>query len=549
MSHEPDEFMVIPLEILLPCYVSVCRNSQTFFEYIKKANKERIKEYFTDNKIDTSNQGNIIFVFALMYKNPELQHFIYKIVRLTEVELHINEPSFKAFVDKLNGDVTSHQKGGMSFKDIGKILKIIGIVGGIIAILTYDICVVMHTRELADKTSTKFNEIQEIASKLSTCPGYTPTPTEQILILGAKDPTMVKQVMSSINCLMRNSEFTIALTQPVIEKSYEKDMAFFQTNFENELPMIEGIEDLKLISAPVGKQLVLYGNPHENDDAALVAKIATIEDILVKKKTNGAIDIPKTRELIEFLAAKSPEQFSDWLHLESFIPGQHPDSPSPSSSPSPLSPNAPTYETMAYYVNTGVEAFTEVVSGSGVTLKNYFSFSDTFSRNLHAIILSYKRQFEDMQRNAERSSADYMRDVGYLVTDWGNLIKRGPELFRLNVWMFTSIAFLAAWWFGGKHPNEARHVDRFEAVEDEAVVPRITQGPLERKDSTDSKLADLFARLGPLSTREERKAAIGGRRRRRKTIRKQKNKTRKNKRSKKRKQTKARKGRRLTRKY
>jgi hypothetical protein len=190
----------------------------------------------------------------------------------------------------------------------------------------------MHTRELAHKTSTKFNEIQEIASKLSTCPDYTPTSTEQILIAGAQDPTMVKQVMSSINCLMRNPEFTIALTQPVIEKSYEKDMAFFQTKFENQLPMIEGIEELKLLSAPVGKQLVLYENPHENDDAALEAKIVTIKDILFKTNPNGKTDILKTRELIEFLAAKSPEEFSDWLHLESFIPGQHPDSPS--SSPS-----------------------------------------------------------------------------------------------------------------------------------------------------------------------------------------------------------------------
>jgi len=509
------EVELLPIDILLNSYISVNINFKNFFEYIGNANRKIIEEYFTENSItDENEQFNLIFSFALMYKNSTLQKFYYKIVKKINPEMSLSERAFQdEFINMINRDVTSSQKGG----GILNILKIIGTIGLIITIVCYDVFMVVNTRELMHETSEKLGDITRLASRFSECKPHTPSPVEDFLIWGAKDPSLIKSTFDAINCFRENPEFTTTLTKPIFEKSKQNALEVFRSN----LPMIEGIEELKkLLPSPPTKELVLYEPSSDNDNdykLDLIKKnIAEMENLVLKKEQNGKIDIPGTADLVKFLSEKSPEEFKKYLELQTIKQLPEPE-------PTFLPTDAPTYSKMVDLGRKGAALLTQVASGANLEVRYYFTLSDTISRNFQKLIISYNRQFQDAQTDAKRVSEDYLRDIGYLIRDWETLLTKIPQLIYLNTWLFTAITILSTWWFGKKNNSEGNRV-QIEEVNEENDMNEITDG---------------FARI---------KVTTGGSRRKRQTNRKYKCKTHRRRMGGKRRQTRRKKCRRITRK-
>lgn len=503
---------LLPLNVLLNSYICVNINFENFLTYIGNANRKIIEEYFSKNKItDENEQFNLIFSFALMYKNSTLQKFYYEIIKKIYPGMSLSEPDFQDnFINMINSDVTSIQTGGMSMKEILNSLKIIGTIGLIIAIFCYDVFMVVNTQSLMNETAEKLGDITRLASRFNECTPHIPTPIEDFLIFGAKDPSLMKSTFDAINCFIKNPEFTSTLTKPIFEKAKKNALEVFRGNLQS----IEGIEEFKklLPSPPINeKGVVLYEKSNDNDYKLDFFKknVEAMEYLVVKKEPDGNIDITETQILVDFLSKKTPEEFKKYLELQTIekLP-----------EPSLLQTEAPTYSKMVDLVGVGAALLTQVASGANLEVKYHFTLSDTISRNFQQLIISYDRQFKDAQTNAERVSQDYLRDIGYLIKDWETLLKKVPELIYLNTWLFTAITFLASWWFG-KKPNSG------------PVHPQI-------EDDMD-KLTNDFGNIKPLE---------GGRRRKRNTIRKYKRRTQRHKRGGIRRQTRRKNARRITKK-
>jgi len=510
---------LLPLNVLLNSYICVNINFENFLTYIGNVNRKIIEEYFSKISItDENEQFNLIFSFALMYKNSTLQKFYYEIIKKIYPEMSLSEPDFQDnFINMINRDVTSIQTGGMSMKEFLYSLKIIGIIGFIIAILCYDVFMVVNTQSLMNETAEKLGDITRLASRFSECTPHIPTPVEDFLIFGAKDPSLMKSTFDAINCFRENPEFTSTLTKPIFEKAKKNALEVFRGNLQR----IEGIEEFKklLPSPPINekgvvlyeKGVVLYEKSNDNDYKLDFFKknVEAMEDLVVKKKPDGNIDITATQNLVDFLSKKTPEEFKKYLELQTIekLP-----------EPSLLQTEAPTYSKMVDLGRKGAALLTQVASGANLEVKYHFTLSDTISRNFQQLIISYDRQFKDAQTHAERVSQDYLRDIGYLIKDWETLFKKVPELIYLNTCLFTAITFLASWWFG-KKPNSG------------PVHPQI-------EDDMD-KLTNDFGNIKPLE---------GGRRRKKNTIRKYKRRTQRHKRGGKRRQTRRKKARRITKK-
>lgn len=507
----------LPAEFRIVSIISVGMKIQAFTEYSNTFNIELLKDFDFDNfKIIEEDADKFVILscylpLALMFKNEKMQKYIYDIFQKAGYDA-----TFENFIENINSvnkHATSIQFGG------AKIMDFIYALGAIFLASFYNyylysigsariINVVERVRELSPLVQGACNT------------QYNPSYFVRIASRFTKDPSIMQEIEHIIQC----SEMPTFFQTEIEEVENGKQIPLIMNEFQGNLLGMP--EELKRLPAPPSqeeansRELVIHGTDFEK---------------LNEKLTRDLQDNGKVLENVRKFANLPPSEFKQLIEF-SYTP------PAPYPSPAPPTPR-PVYQMardaaseVVYFASDVIGAIQEVSPSGAVPsldMKNIIAWT------IQDKLRDFQRKIEDSQRETGRRAFDIVNELTRLGADIASIPSVLFYLFAVNSAALTAIIFLMKKLLGSKSVKKSSL--QIEDITDQkgALVVRTS--------SNDTELATMLGKLSPLSTADERETGRGGRRRKRKTIRKLKRKT--HKRGKKRKQTKAKKGRRFTRKY
>jgi len=477
--------------------LKISKNFANLENYTMNMNSELIQKYLKDFAItDENQQFGIELLFALMYKDLEMQNFVFDIL---QSNTDISEKDFIKLVNDTNNKVTN-QSGGVNFKNL---LQDLGLIGIIIFTAYYDNFII--TSGSWDRFGNALNTGMEISSRIREgCrQPYRPSKTTKLLSRFTADPTLIENLEYTAQCLANPTTLTNEL-EKIEEEEIQRQLLSTMKNSFKELP---GLPKLLELQAPseTGTELVIFGQRDPKQITTYLEEKLIVYD-------NNEIDSEKSIARLKLLGDMSIDEFKRVIEDSAA---------SPSTMPSVMPSAAPSYQQISSFVSDLTGAIREMAPSS---LSTSVSIENSFLWALQDIIRENTRKMENDITNAKRNIEDFIREASRIYSDIKTIPWLLSFLFTINLAAFRAILYFAKKFKSGPKPVklviEPAIFEEIEEIKGNEEIKGIEGNEGNEGDEEIKEIKEI-------EEIKEIKETEGGRRRKRKTNRKQKRKTHK----------------------
>jgi hypothetical protein len=403
--------------------ISMLIDVKRLIEYTKMMNGIKIKQYFQQNGIiDIGEKYSISISMALMYKNPKMQDFIYEILKKKNNNdpTMINKSKFIELINQVNTDViTGIQSGGFLIK---KFLYEVGLVGLIITAIFYDYFII--TNGAWGRMGSAINTIgYSILSIQEGCPPRPPSFSVNLISRFTDDPRGVELIATWINCVSSNPELlkenlkNIKINSneykkeinEVINEVFKPIPESSQNSFQESTELVLYEANSKEIVSNLKNQII-FGNGDENVG-----------------NSDENYDLVKIQQRLESIANLP------LYDLEKIV---YPSRVQPRYTNTPQT----TISSIGEFFKDAFGAVGEILSYSSITTSLSFQNSVLWTIKENAKEALYKMQ--DLQTKTSRDIDKIVTDAIMIFSDIVSIPKIFSFLFLIN-----NVAFLSIYYF------------------------------------------------------------------------------------------------------